>query len=547
MTSPGSPVASLCHALAARGYVYKGRDASNRLLFYGSLTAERHDHPILLAVHPEGRELPTVMLEKVPDRLKPVAPHISSDGHLCYAAAGTISLDVFDLVGQTLGCLERAADVLGSLMRGEMIKDLEEEFFAYWNGDYCFIDLRQSSTDGLECVFAKRDGGRLAAFVMNDRSRAIEKAKSMGAQPEDGMQVAVRRIKTRAQPRPLLGVWPPQTVSDVLHWQGILDVPCRRKIDEHITQVFKSGEPWMLCVIESPKLPYAFFVDFREHVSIQGRQRIENCRTLAYRSPIFPVQCVRIDDEYIAQRNTPGQKTLASLRIALIGCGTIGGFLSELLVKAGAGSDGGELCLIDNDILLPQNIGRHRLGYSNVMKNKAKALSEEMKRAMPSIRVRAMPVDAIQANLAGFDIIVNATGEEALGHLLTTKLRGECFVPTLTIWIEGPGIAVRALLRDVPSAACTRCMNAADRTLLYPVVAGDVPMLLAGHGCESLYVPFSATASIQAACLAADMLTEWANGVVSPRLRTRILDTELCQGAEDQDPPPRDGCPACTS
>lgn len=547
MTSPDSPIAGLTRVLATRGFAYKGRGTSNLLSFSGSITAEGQTYPVILAVHPEGREPPVVVLEDVPDKLKPVTPHISSSGHLCYAAARSIVLDVFDLAGQTLACVDRAADVLGSLLRGEMVKDLEEEFFAYWNGDYCFIDLRQSSNDSLECVVAKRKGGQPAVFVMNDRSRALEKAKALGAQPDDGMQVTVRRIKTQVQPRPLLGDWPPQTVSDVLKWQGILDAPCRRKLDEHITEVFKSGEPWMLCVIESPKMPYAFFVDFRDHVSVQGRQRVEQARALAYRAPIFPVQCVRIDDEYIAQRNSPGQATFVNRRIGVIGCGTIGGFLAELLVKAGAGSDGGELALVDNDILLPQNIGRHRLGFNSVLKNKARALADELQRSMPGTNIHALPVDAMQANLAGFDILVNATGEESLGHLLTAKLSGASFVPILSVWIEGPGIAVRALLRDVPSAACTRCMNAVDRRMLYPVVEGEVPTLLAGHGCESLYVPFTASASIQAACLAADILTSWAGGVATPRLRTRILDQRLRKGAEDQDPAPLTGCPACTT
>ena len=542
---PDSPLIYLTRTLATRGFTYKGRDTSNRLTYSGYITGEGQAYPISLGVHPEGRELPTVSLEFIPDNLKPVAPHISSNGHLCYAAAGSIVLDVFDIPGQTLACLDRATEVLGRLLRGEMAKDLEEEFFAYWYGDYCFIDLSKTSSDSLECVVTKREGGHLTVFVMNDRTRALEKLKAIGAQPDDSMHVVVRRIKTQVQPRPLLGSWPPKTVSDVLHWQGILDAPCRRKLDEHITEVFKSRQSWMLCVIESPKMPYAFFVDFSDHNTVQGKRRIEKAQTLTYCSPIYPVQCVRIDDEYIAQRSSPGQATLAKRRIALVGCGTIGGFLAELLVKAGAGSDGGELTLIDNDILLPKNIGRHKLGFNSVLKNKARALADEIQRSMPSANIHALPVDAMQVNLADFDILINSTGEEALGHLLTAKLNGASFVPTLTIWVEGPGTAVRALLRDVPSAACTRCMNAANRQQLYPVVEGEVPMQFAGHGCESLYVPFPATASIQAACLAVEMLTSWASGVTSPRLRTRVLDQQLLKGTEDQDPSPLTGCPAC--
>ncbi|MBN8454649.1 ThiF family adenylyltransferase [Accumulibacter sp.] len=258
-----------------------------------------------------------------------------------------------------------------------------------------------------------------------------------------------------------------------------------------------------------------------------------------------PVHCVRIDDAYIAQRNAPDQATLARRRIALVGCGTIGGFLAELLTKAGAGSDGGELALVDNDVLLPQNIGRHRLGFNSVLKNKATALAEEMLRSMPGTNIHALPVDAMQAHLAGFEMVVNATGEEALGHLLTRKYRGSQFVPMLTIWVEGPGVAVRALLRDSPLAACTRCLLSLDRQPLYPAIEGEMPVGLAGHGCESLYVPFPASASVQAACLGVNILTAWSGGSPTARLRTQVLDGHFCAATPDHDPVAITDCPAC--
>lgn len=90
MTSPDSPIAGLTSALAAHGFVHLGPGKDGWLTFTGSLTAEGAAHPILLAVHPEGRELPLVALENVPDKLRPVAPHLGSNGVLCYAAAGSV-------------------------------------------------------------------------------------------------------------------------------------------------------------------------------------------------------------------------------------------------------------------------------------------------------------------------------------------------------------------------------------------------------------------------------------------------------------------------
>jgi len=120
---------------------------------------------------------------------------------------------------------------------------------------------------------------------------------------------------------------------------------------------------------------------------------------------------IRMDDRYVTQRNAPGCPTLAGKKIALVGCGTIGGFLGELLLKAGAGLEDGELALVDPDILFPQNIGRHRLGLNRALQNKAIGLKEELSAAAPTANTRALPVKAEEADLSPFDLIINTTGE----------------------------------------------------------------------------------------------------------------------------------------
>lgn len=546
MSQGDSPVAVLTRALAAHEFVYKGRNGDNWLIFSGAFVADGQMHPVSLLVHPQGSELPVVRLEVVPDKLRPVAPHVGGDGVICYAAAGSIVLDVFDLPGQTIACIQRAESVLSSLLRGEMVSDLEEEFFAYWHGEFCFLDIRRSSRDDVEGLMVGRGESRHGLFaITNDRTRTLQKLKAIGLHPCDNFAVLVRRVRTNVKPRPLVGNWPPRTVSDVLRWQGIMDAPCRRKLDEHITDAFKKGEAGIVCLVESPMMPYGFIVNFNDDERSQKKSRITDTRTITYRSKIMPLSCLRIDDDYIAQRNSPEQATLAQRRIALVGCGTIGGFLAELLLKAGAGINGGELVLVDREILMPQNIGRHRLGFDSVLRNKGTALALDLQRAAPSATVRALPVDAMEANLGTFDLVINATGEESLGHLITRKFSGLDFVPTLTVWIEGPGTAVRGLFRDKKDAACTRCLNSLTRDPLYPVVEGNVPLHLAGQGCESLYVPFPASVSVRAACLGIEMVIAWASGNVSPRLRTCVLDSQRKVGTLDQDPPVLLGCPAC--
>lgn len=547
MIADDTPLAALGRAMEARGFEYIGRASDEWLEFRGTIAEAGAAHVACVAVDPSGQDLPRIRVE-LPQDAPDVLAHIGADGHVCYAAKGSLVLDIFDIAGQTLACLDRAAEVLGLSLRGEMNKDLEDEFFAFWKGDLCFLDIYPGDPGNLDVLLAGRgERDSKIAFVTNDVARTRLKLKAMSLIEGELLAGAAFRVKTSAKPKPLQGAWPPLTVAPLLQWQGLLDPSARRNIERRLLVACASGWRAALCVVDSPLTQYAFWVAF-ETANPAGRRSAADARVGLYASKAHPMIAVRMDDRYVTQRNIPGRPTLAGKKIALVGCGTIGGFLAELLLKAGAGLEHGELALVDPDILFPQNIGRHRLGLNRTLQYKAIGLKEELSTGTPTANIRALPVKAEEADLSPFDLIINATGEEALGHYLTrTFAQNGIFVPTLTIWVEGPGVAVRGLLRDKEECACTRCLSDPQRVPLYPVVNEAVPLELAGHGCESLYVPFPASVSVQAACLAAEMVTEWASGAPSPRLRTRVTRPEFTQAAPDADVERLHTCPACGS
>lgn len=540
--------ARFSRALATRGFAYVQRGDDRWYVFEGSLASAGESHPVRLEVDPNGKELPRIYLTPVPNALRPIAPHVFGSGSLCYAAAGTVTLDVFDLVGQVLACIDRAETVLGQILRGEMTEDLGEEFFACWPCDaVCLLDFEEHGNLPLSAlVLQSKDETRPVTAVTDDTVRTTKTLTACGFTLDTTRRITVRRIRTNVAPRALQDKWPPRTVADVLQWQSALDPRARKKLEEAIHAQAKTNANGLLCVIESPRFIYAFGVAY-DRTAAAIATRTSTPLEVAYRSGVVPMYCMRIDDKYIADRNTPGRRTLAGKRVVLVGCGTIGGYLAEQLIKAGAGTRGGELRLVDSDILLPQNVGRHRLGLNSILRNKAVALAEELTRVATSATLNPLPADALDIDLSSADLIIDATGEEALGHLLARKLTGAAFRPTLSVWVEGPGTAVRALLRDSAEAACVRCLKTLHRKPIYEVVEGKIPQVFAGQGCESLYVPFPATASTQAACLAADMAVDWVNGESGPRLRTRLLDVRRELACGQVDPARLPGCPACNA
>lgn len=495
--------------------------------------------PCEIELDPNFFELPRVRLLEIPSHLPAAVPHLNANGGLCYIANGTVTLDIFDPIGQSLACLRQAQHVFDRIMRGEMLEDLAEEFYAYWNGAYCLSDLDGSAQGRQECFIV--DGNeRPIWFVTNNLARTKKKAELLGFIPTD-KTTPTYRIKTTAQPRPVPGVWPPTTVSSLLTWQSQLDRRCRRSIHRRILQGERDRLNALLILIDSPKMTYAFGVIYARDERVP-KVKLADRRDRTPGLEILPFSVFRIDERYIAERNIPGRSTLAGRAIALIGCGTIGGFLAEMLVKAGAGTQGGTLKLIDFDTLVPQNLGRHRLGFPSLLHRKSVAMADELRRLAPGVSIEAVTLDAREIDLSDQHLLIDATGEESLGHWLANYYPRPTQV--LSVWIEGPGVAVRTLLRTA-QGGCYRCLWEFTRRGEMCSTTEPLPNILAGHGCEGLYVPFGASVSIQASSLGVEAALDWANGIVSPALRTRVLDRDFTQATLDGDLPIERGCPAC--
>jgi hypothetical protein len=206
---------------------------------------------------------------------------------------------------------------------------------------------------------------------------------------------------------------------------------------------------------------------------------------------------------------------------------------------------GGRLTLVDSDSLGPQNLGRHRLGMPHMFKNKAVQMAEELERLAPGVKIDAKQVDVKTIQLDKPDLLIDATGAQSLTDWLMWRYAKSS--PVLAAWVEGPGLAVRALMKHSPEHACSRCITQPPQSTAYQVFTEPTPTVLKGHGCEGLFVPFPATASIRAASLAMEMLQAWLEGRLEHTLQTRVLDNNLTLKTGDCTPTRQEGCLACHS
>ncbi|MGN9460774.1 ThiF family adenylyltransferase [Pseudomonas syringae pv. aptata] len=535
---------ALISELQSRGFRQLGRTKDRWIKFEGPLQTAEGEFQCDFSVDPDFFSLPIVKLKQLPPKLGPVTPHLGASGWLCYLTPNSVVLDIFDPIGQTLKCLEEAERVLECILRGEMVQDLTEEFLVHWFSEFCVFDVQKMKRGEIPafCVISPR--GVRTPVLTDNIERTVRKIDALNFQPKRQMMLGYL-VRSVAQPRPSQLAWPPNTVADILSWQRELDKGCARKIQQRIAEAYRQKQIGAVIFIQSPQLNYGFQVHFDQSVLEDDKFQRSRGTERLFSFRVTRLVAMRIDEHYIAQRSIPSMRTLAGLKIALVGCGTIGGYLADMLAKMGAGTGGGNLTLVDFDQLMPENVGRHRLGLRYFTMNKALGMSIMLELDAPGISVRMLDVDVRKAHLGDIDLLIDATGEEALGHWLSAHYSS--VVPMLSVWVEGPGTAVRAILKTPGDGACYRCLSTHTRLGQFPTIEGGVPYVMAGHGCEGLYVPFPATVSIQAAALGAEMALAWANGKTAPALRTKITDSAFKSATPDCDPPRMESCPACSS
>lgn len=531
-------IPDLTAALHKRGFSYVGRGWNSWMIYTGELRLKAQSYPCEIAVSPALDDIPRVWLTPLPAGRPELLPHLSADGYLCYLDLTSVIFDFFDPIRQTMACLDRAEELLGDILAGKMVDDLAEEFHITWGRASCvLLDVNECRPGALKAYTS----GQNMALITDDMTRTVAKLDAMGfALPK--IALSAFRVKTKSRPMPLQANWPPTTVQTFLQWQSTLDPMCRKKIEQRLLDMFRSKATRVLVLIDSPVVQYGIEVELRRQPDGLGKKT--SLREDLYRLPIKRISVYRIDDKYLAGRNLPGSKTLAGLKVGLVGCGTIGGYLSEMLAKAGAGTVGGKLTVIDMGLLEPCNLGRHRLGFNALIKNKAKAMCDELRRVAPGIDAVPVMGDVKVANLGPLDLLIDATGEQGLTDWLTWKYADK--IPFLSAWVEGSGVAVRALMKSTPKQACSRCVSQPPLKDLYRVF--DVPpeVIMKGHGCEGLYVPFPASTSVQAAALAMEMVQAWLDGSDTPSFRTRVLDQSRQVHFRDCTPQRYEGCPACS-
>lgn len=533
--------------------------------FRGPLKTTRGTVPIEFEISDwDFQSYPRVALLERPDFLPKSMAHLDASGGLCYLRRGSVQLDRHDPGGAVLQCLNAATSLLDDLIRNpnQGPEDIRDEFLAYWVGGeerpihVVLGEIAASATSAQYFIVDIPRRESSIVMIATDPVECERLARSLGAPSPHASDCRCWILRSAVYPT-VMETSLPTTVKELFGFLKQWDPA----IYNRVQQILENDKEYLkfsfvTFAIDTPAGWLGFKFDLhplhREACKRNPRLYKQHLHGKGSARAISRMWITQVGATFVHGRNL-AHVNLASKKIALIGCGAIGGYLAQGLVRLGGGSGrGGKLQLLDIDELGPENLGRHWLGIPALFLPKARAVAEELERQFPHARVDWKQANAAESLSMIFsaDLVIDATGEEAVNELLNeAHLERRKSGPAMVyVWIKGNGECAQALWVD-GKGGCRRCLRLpADapqpRAERFPVLKREPETRFVG--CHS-FAPYAVSAPMQAAALALELIGDWLKGNPSPRFRTRAVASADLRSVRDQDISPLDKCPACST
>ena len=554
----GDPRAKdLLRTLAHKGFK-RDRSETKAYKYSGKLKVAGRDVSVAITFADlEFIQLPELMLLD-PDREAPnVVAHLTASGALCFARNEDLVLDRYDVGGTALMCLALARRGLEyALTHKHLEEDIAREFPQHWLGLPFYYDI--VATEHVRArLYVISHHGKSSRFLLTDREVTLR--RFVADEAERRMVVASSRpgfvFRSDASLTFRLGFRQPDMLANFAAWLESMQPSTSNRFFNELTRRFPGN---MVAVfVHAPNGCIGMMVDASLPI-LKAAQRPQGLRRIVEQNAneigIQRYSGTRVDLPFIFERNLNRHTPLTDRRIALVGCGTIGSHLAKFLVQSGAGHGDGTLLLLDNQRLEPGNVGRHYLGTTSIGECKVNGLKRELSRDFPEAIILPMTTDAesFLDNLASYDLIVDATGEEALSlsinHYFVNQRQNHEKVPDIVhVRLFGNGAAAQALLVDSSGYACFKCLKPDhnENWRFNPLKPSIVPTQTAAACGEAQYLAYGVAAPAIAAALALQLILDWNSGTPAPRMRTARIEKQVTVEVADKNPDRSRHCPTC--
>ena len=259
-------------------------------------------------------------------------------------------------------------------------------------------------------------------------------------------------------------------------------------------------------------------------VYINGFAYSSNDSEIIMRAPIDLIPCSvsRCDKDFLLDRGGM-YRDIDDIKLLVIGCGSIGGYLVNELVKAGFSN----INIVDSDILKAENTYRHLLGMEYVGNYKTVAISEYIKKNFTDVNITSH-VDTIQElikeeniSFDDFDIIISAVGCHNVNRWLNQYVHEKQIAkPVIYLWNEVLGIGSHISIFSIKYDSCYECLFSfdSDKEVLYNRASycekGQL-FTRRVQGCGSSFLPYSSINSLTTVITGVKTIIKYIEGNVT--------------------------------
>ena len=457
------------------------------------------------------RSLPLIFL--MPWDALGFLPHVDNRGMVCYAQKEGLLLNRYAPATIIKEAIERSLQTLERGVRKENREDFVEEFEAYW-----------ARLEGLKLIPAAIEPDKVVQKVTSIVEAGQDENMPICLTRDPGIMRTYLDLDLSKSYIDHTAIYVPFKKDfhiEPPHYDGLWELAWIQAIvqDGLSHQNYKRLQRWgrkcsreQSVIFGLPK-PNGNTAMFGLH--FVGIEKYSPLLPGGKAKKWVPFLLDRRDKAFLLPRGG-ANLLLRKKHIAILGCGSVGGFLAFELARAGIQN----LTLIDPDILKPENTFRHVLGQSSWHHAKTLALKKEIESKLPYTHVQALQKygeEVIQQGdlrLRDYDLIISAIGNDTTNLHINQLVHDEIGAPPLIFtWLEPYGIGGHALLtRKSRGSGCLECLftpTANDHNYLLhnraAFAAEDQFFNKTVSGCSDLFTPYGSSDAVRTAILASDL------------------------------------------
>lgn len=420
-------------------------------------------------------------------------PHINTDNSICVFDEGVSIPNFNHPVQLAIDTIIKAIEVISKGIRKENHWDFLDEFNAYWNTKAVLKANSFVSDLSKSCIihFCFQEG-------KNDPLLIAESAECLQQvyQAINFKDIPLSEMKTGLL-IPIDGTLEssiPKTDQDIVRliqkhssFSKNYNKFMQSHIDEAVlllfAQISDRGTILSGWVHFGPGVPNGFR---------KGHVNLSVAFSLSKRKG-FALSVENCSQNRLLNRGSDGGEVVWN-NVALIGCGSLGSILADMLLLSGTTS----YILNDNQILRYENIARHSRGYWYEGLHKVHAIKYGLEKHNPNVKCQCYTDDAHifleqKADiLNSCDVIFVSVASFPVEHHIC-KLVNEGIItkPVVILWVEPYAMGGHALVIKKRQDLFEELFDQSTFNFCYPLVSNASSLLKREAGCQSTYMPYS--------------------------------------------------------